>query len=197
MNTKTETAGKTAKRCAQWRETKQNGRKVLHSPEGRNYYGTPAEVRETVVMPWERDMLAKSLHDSRRVSVCGKNRADGRREEAAEERRNAIKRASVRWHNGRAPLADISAELAIRVRASARYMGRTLSEYLEEVLAASVDATAELSQSEIGTYTLPYTKRERAALERLGESAEKYPCVTAWKEAVEQVGQFLKNTKTA
>lgn len=145
--TKRKTAGKTAKRCADGRGTHGHGQ-------------TSAEVREATLMPWDRDLLAKSLRD-----VCRIYRGDllgHRNGEAARRRRTAIVTAS----NGSiyVPTEATSPALMIRARAAARLVGKTDAAFVADALAAAVDAAIGAAHGA----ELPYTRHERAALVRLG-----------------------------
>ena len=111
-------------------------------------------------MPWDRDLLAKSLRD-----VCRIYRGDllgHRNGEAARRRRTAIVTAS----NGSiyVPTEATSPALMIRARAAARLVGKTDAAFVADALAAAVDAAIGAAHGA----ELPYTRHERRALVRLG-----------------------------
>lgn len=158
MSKKNETAGKPAKRCAAWRTVKINGRIAERAHDGRTIYGTAQEVRDAVLMPWRRHWLAESLK-VRRMTCRDR---DELRETAAAARRNAV---CMGWSDAAADRASvaISAELLIWATAAARAHGQTVEAWAAAWLNEAVNA--ELDEQADGT--LPLTRHELAALERI------------------------------
>ena len=144
------TAGKTAKRCAAKRKTRKTN-------------GTAEEVRRARLMPWERDLLAISLRDVRRIYG-----GDSRRAAAADRRQFALRHNSTAPADLHIPAAGCTPALLIRVRAAARFVGSSEADFVADALACAVDAAIEAANGA----GLPYTRRERDALARLGENPE-------------------------
>lgn len=164
MTAKKMTAGETAKRCAVWRTVKKNGRIAERSPDGRIFYGTAQKVREARLMPWHRDLLAISLRDVRRIYS-----GDSRMIQAADRRQFALCHNSTTPADLHIPATGCTPALLIRVRAAARVVGRSEADFVADALACAVDAAIEMAAGP----GLPYTRRERDALARLGENPEK------------------------
>lgn len=143
------TAGKTAKRCAAKRKTRKTN-------------GTAEEVRRARLMPWERDLLAISLRDVRRIYGGDSRRA------AADRRQFALRHNSTAPADLHIPATGCTPALLIRVRAAARFMGRSEADFVADALACAVDAAIEAADGA----GLPYTRRERDALVWLGENPE-------------------------
>ena len=175
MSKKNETAGKTARhgaRCAaqskttpkKWRTVRRDGRTVDVSPDGRVFYGTAQEVRDAVLMPWRRHWLAESLK-VRRMTCRDREYL---REVAREVRRDAMQRG---WMDAAADKASVAipAELLIWATAAARAHGQTVeawtADWLREAVNAEIDEQADR--------TLPLTRHELAALERIGAERPK------------------------
>ena len=74
-----------------WKSIKKDGRPALRSPDGRIYYGTPAEVREASLMPWHRKALAESLKLQKFIRDKGIYTADEFRECCAGYRRDMVR----------------------------------------------------------------------------------------------------------
>ena len=144
------TAGKTAKRCAARREA-------------RRANGTAAEVRKARLMPWERDLLAISLRDVRQIYG-----GDSRRAEAADRRQSALRHNSTAHAYLHIPTTGCTPALLIRMRAAARFAGRSEADFVADALTFAVESAIEAAN---GT-GLPYTQHERDALARLGENPE-------------------------
>ena len=148
--TNNKTAGKTAKRCAARRKARRTN-------------GTAAEVREARLMPWERDLLAISLRDVRRIYG-----GDSRRAAAADRRQFALRHDSTAPADLHIPATGCTPALLIRVRAAARFVGSSEADFVADALACAVDAAIEAANGA----GLPYTRHERDALVRLGENPE-------------------------
>ncbi len=164
MSKKNETAGKPAKKCAAWRTVKINGRIAERSPDGRTFYGTAQEVRDAGLMPWRRQWLAESLK-VRRMTCPDREYL---REVARELRRDAVRRGWMDAAEDRASVA-ISSELLIWATAAARANGQTVEAWAAAWLNEAVNA--ELDEQADGT--LPLTRHELAALERIGAKRPK------------------------
>ena len=149
-----------------WRtiHRRSDGSVVLLSPDGREYRGTPAEIRAAALAPERRRMLASGL---KVAWLVYEPRTPERAWVAAERRRAAIEGAALdAWH-GRVP-AQIPLDLAILAEAAARFMGRPFDVFVEEAVAAMVDAARDEADGGV----IPLTRHERAALARLeGEGA--------------------------
>ena len=148
--TNNKTAGKTAKRCAARRKARRTN-------------GTAAEVREARLMPWERDLLAISLRDVRRIYG-----GDSRRAAAADRRLFALRHDSTAPADLRIDATGCTSALLIRARAAARFMGVSEADFISHALAFAVEAATEVA----GVAGLPYTRHERDALARLGKKPD-------------------------
>jgi len=162
----TRTAGKTAKKSnATWRTVATSRGLAARSPDGRLYYGTPAEVREAALMPWRRKMLADSLRFIRYYAESGH---DCDREELAEwaksKRRDAIQAGS---HDSACGVGiTIPAEVYIRLVAGARLLGHTKEEFFTEVWESQVTGILDYADHATGKREIPLTRHERDALAR-------------------------------
>ena len=135
-----------------------NGRYFHRDPDGRRWYGTAREVRNAILMPWRRDMLANGLRFIRSYA----ERYGTSREELAEwaksKRRDAI-HAGAKDSGGAS--ITIPADLLIWTEAAARANGQTVDEWVCAWLREGVNA--ELDEQPDGK--LHFTRHELAALE--------------------------------
>jgi len=143
---------------------KADGKAVLRAPDGREYEGTVAEVRAEGMAPWRRRMLADEIGVAWRITKPG---SEERAWIVAERRRDAIRYAAFDKING-FTAARLPSSLAILAEAAARFMGQDFDEFVAEAVEAQIQGTRDVCRQETGTYDLPLTRHERAALERLG-----------------------------
>ena len=148
-----------------WKSVTKGGRVALRSPDGRYFYGTPAEVREAALMPWRRKMLADSLRFIRYYAESGH---DCDREELAEwaksKRRDAIQAGS---HDSACGVRiTIPAEVYIRLVAGARLVRDNFDAYLADLWNSEIYALLDVAQSDTGKREIPLTRHERDALAR-------------------------------
>ena len=155
-----------ADRQKKWRTVARrgDGKPVLRSPDGREYEGTVAEVRAEGMAPWRRRMLADEIGVAWRITKPG---SEERAWIVAERRRDAIRYAAFDKING-FTAARLPSSLAILAEAAARFMGQDFDEFVAEAVEAQIQGARDVCQQETGTYDLPLTRHERAALERLG-----------------------------
>ena len=150
-----------AARSKRWRTVtrRSDGQTVLRSPDGREWLGTAAEVREAALTPERRKML---VCDLRVAWMITKPRTSERRWIVAERRREAIKYSAADAVLGLGGTARLPPALAIRAVAAARFHGMSLDEWLADAAAAMIDATADANGGK-----LPFTRYELAALHRI------------------------------
>ena len=153
-----------------WKSVTKGGRVALRSPDGRFFYGTPAEVRACALMPWQRDMLAQSLKFQRFMHGRGTYTNDEYREMCAGERRDMIR------HGGkgepRAVTLEISADVYIILCAGARLVADNTEDYFGEMWNSEIEALLDVAQNETGKREIPLTRHERAALARCTTAAK-------------------------
>lgn len=152
-----------------WKSVIKGGRDALRSPDGRYFYGTPAEVRACALMPWQRDMLAQSLKFQRFMHGRGTYTNDEYREMCAGERRNMI-----RYGKG-APCAvhlEIPADVYIKLCAGARLVADSTEEYFTKMWEAEIEMLLDVAQNQTGKREIPLTRHERAALARCATAAK-------------------------
>ena len=151
-----------------WKAIKKGGRPALHSPSGKIYFGTPAEVREAALMPWHRKSLAESLKLQRHIRDKGIYDADEFRACCAGRRRDWI------LHDGGVPddaLVKIPAREYILLCAGSRLVRNGVKDFFAELWRSEIDALLDIAESETGKREIPLTRQEKAALERLRETS--------------------------
>ena len=150
------TAGKTAKSDTKprrvWRKRTINGVLTLFSPDGRKFYGTPREVRDAALYPWQRKSLAASI---RNVRVDFADDRDCLNEACREARMDAIRERSMY-----ALCGDRENDRRIIVAACARLTGEKEDEFRNNWVDAGIEAIIDAVEN----YDLPMTRHERAAL---------------------------------
>lgn len=141
-----------AAKSKRWRTVRRrDGETVLRSPDGREWLGTAAEVREAAMTPWRRRMLADGL----RVQwLTTRPRTAERSELVRERRRNAITAAVTDARFNATCPAYLPPAVAVMAEAAARSHGMGLDEWVAATVAASVGRP-------------PLDRHERAALRRI------------------------------
>ena len=144
------------------------GRYFHRGPDGRRWYGTPAEVRDAALMPWRRKMLADGLRFIRSYA----ERHETSREELAEwaksKRRDAIQFGRTDAHDGVS--VTIPAAMYIELFAGSRLVrgdGESFGDYIAVVFQGVVDSLLDVAERVTGKREIPLTRHERAALSRL------------------------------
>lgn len=135
-----------------WRTVRRKGgTRVLISPDGREFLGTPAEVARCAATPERRRSLAESLRVARFVTYPG---TEERRRIAALRRREAILETEADAKLGLGGGVSLPPALAIRARAAARFEGVGLGEWLaqaaDELVCAAADANGGVLPLKIG-----------------------------------------------
>ena len=133
------------------------GKRVLKSPDGTIYQGTPGEVRAACLLPSERRALADGLRCIRAISLSLKER----RVLSQWRRQDGIKMHYL-------ALRGNDAAFEIMTEAAARYVGETVAEFEREWIRAGIDATFDWAMQETGRYELPMTRQELRAFEAVG-----------------------------
>jgi hypothetical protein len=146
-----------------------NGRYFHRDPDGRRWYGTPAEVREAVLMPWRRDMLARELRFIRSYAEDYGTDRETLAEWAKSKRRDAIQAG---LHDSGGVSVTIPAATYIRLVAGARLVRDNFDEYLAELWNAEISAFLEVAESDTCKREIPMTRHELAALDKLRKSSE-------------------------
>ena len=141
-----------------------NGCYFHRDPDGRRWYGTPAEVREAVLMPWRRDMLARELRFIRSYAEDYGTDRETLAEREKAQRREARQAGSDGWGGGS---VTIPADTYIRLVAGARLVRDNFDEYLAELWNSEISAFLEVAESDTGKREIPMTRYELAALARL------------------------------
>ena len=144
------------------------GKRVLKSPDGTIYQGTPSEVRAACLLPSERRALADELRFSRYLTGIG---VKERRAANQWRRQEAIMRHFFRLTP---PGETEAAAQEIMTEAAARYVGETVAEFEREWIRAGIDATFDLAMQETGRYELPMTRQELRAFEAVGGRASDF-----------------------
>lgn len=126
-------------------------------------------MRRAGLLPDERHSLAEGLYIN---YLAFWNKPEVMREQSAFRRMDAI-----RFHAFRS--RDEDAALDVMVGAAARFLGKGFRDFKREAVLSQVEATMDLAKSERGSYELPMTRQERAALDGLGSSQAEF-CL-AWK----------------
>ena len=158
-----------------WKSIKKDGRPALRSPDGRIYYGTPAEVREAALMPWHRKALAESLKLQKFIRDKGIYTADEFRECCAGYRRDMVRQ------DGGVPddaLVEIPAKVYILLCAGSRLVRDSVKDFFAELWQTEIEALLDVAVDETGRRELPLNRYERAALARC-EDAAKTPSTTS------------------
>lgn len=153
-----------------WKSVTKGGRVALRSPGGRYFYGTPAEVRACALMPWQRDMLARSLKFQRLIHQRGVFTDGEYREMCAGERRDMI-----RYGGKGEPCAaslEIPADVYIKLCAGARLVADNTEDFFEELWNSKIEALLDVAQNETGKREIPLTRHESAALARCTTAAK-------------------------
>jgi len=168
------TAGKTARQTGSAKRAWTNrrdraGNPYAIDPDGRKWHGTPAEVRESALTPWRRDMLAESLHFIRFYA----NRHGTDREAVAgwarSKRLDAIQARTIGDVDA---TVTIPADVYIRLCAGARLLGLTNGEFFADLWETQISALLDVAQSDTGKREIPLTRHERSALDRLAARAK-------------------------
>ena len=138
------------------------GKRVLKSPDGTIYQGTPGEVRAACLLPSERRALADALRLDWYLAGM-----------SVKERRVLIqwRRQEVIMHHfcRLTPPGEMeAAALEIMTEAAARYVRQTVVEFEREQIRAGIDGVYDLAKSEMGRYELPMTRQELRAFEAVG-----------------------------
>lgn len=139
------------------------GKRVLKSPDGTIYQGTPGEVRAACLLPSERRALADGLRCIRAISLSLKERrvlSQWRRQDG------------IKMHHLALRVNDAAFE--IMTEAAARYVGETVAEFEREWIRAGIDATFDLAMQKTGRYELPMTRQELRAFEAVGGLASDF-----------------------
>lgn len=169
MKAKKTTAGKTATNTTNtkrqgWRETRRKGERVIIDPAGRIIHGTAKDVREAALTPEWRRILAESLKLARYLHSEKTIDAAEFRDWCEDRRRGAI--ASNIAHP-QPNYVEVPEATFIKLKAGARLLGYSWSEYLAELWRGELEAFLDYAQGETGKKELPLTRQERAALARL------------------------------
>ena len=146
-----------------------NGRYFHRDPDGRRWYGTSAEVREAVLMPWRRDMLARELRFIRSYAEDYGTDRETLAEWAKSKRRDATMAGA---HDSDGVSVTIPAATYIRLVAGARLVRDNFDEYLAELWNAEISAFLEVAESDTCKREIPMTRHELAALDKLRKSSE-------------------------
>lgn len=148
----------TTDRAATWRTIRQAGAWVLRSPSGEQWTGTATDVRGAILQPWNRDGLAKDIKTARlayRGRACyGETIKDARRCAILNDRVSAKDGTSI----------TIANKLRLEARAAARYMGQSEEQFISEAILAAIEGTKDICQNDTGSFELPMTRHERAAM---------------------------------
>ena len=170
-------AARAATAQRKWKITDRGGGMiVMHSPDGRRYYGTPGEVRAARLSPDIRLDLAYDLRSAREMYRCGAlSKGD-----AAAEMRRARCEAMLKWFafNANRPglrrhsIGGLPIALKLLTDAAARYMGMSPSEHATELAISDIAAIQADARGE-GLETFPLTRHERAALSAVGFDADR------------------------
>lgn len=136
-----------------------DGVPVLRSPDGREWLGTAAEVREAELVPDRRKMLAECLHVEWITTAPG---TAERRWLVAAQRREAIQGSATDVALGIGGGVTLPLALSIRAAAAARFHGMSLDKWLAGAAEAMIQAAADANGG-----SLPFTRHERAALGRI------------------------------
>ena len=153
-----------------WKSVVKDGRIALRSPDGRHFFGTPAEVRACALMPWQRDMLAQSLKLMRDIHQSGTFTDEEFSDVCARERRDMI-----RYCGKGKPLpasVEIPPAVYIRLCAGARLVADNTEDYFGEMWNSELEALLDVAQNETGKREIPLTRHERAALARCTTAAK-------------------------
>ena len=143
-----------------------SGRYFHRAPDGRRFYGTAQEVRNAILMPWRRKMLADELRFIRSYAEGH----DVTREELAawamEKRRDAIHAGAMDAHDGVS--IRISADIYIKLVAGSRLVRGTFDGYVNGLFNSEISALLDVAESDTGKREIPLTRHERAALDAIG-----------------------------
>lgn len=142
-----------------------NGRYFHRDPDGRRWYGTSAEVREAVLMPWRRKMLAHELRFIRSYAEDYGTDPETLAEWAKSKRRDAIQAGRADAKDG--VRVTIPADVYIRLVAGARLVRNNFDEYLADLLDSEISALLDVAQSDTGKREIPMTRHELSALDKL------------------------------
>ena len=152
---------KAKKTANEWRMIHhRDGRQTLIAPNGSKLTGTRRELAEAGLSPQSRDVLASSLKLERYIAHSCASDAAVERQRVANMRLNAIDEERLRRKLGES--FALPTDLYILAGASARYMERTIDEFLLEAIRSAVEGTIDLALSE-GEKELPLTRNERRA----------------------------------
>ena len=148
------------KAVARWHYVTKDNRRILRDPDGRDWHGTRAEVREVAMSPRSRNMLACSLRCNRHIYLSGGGKPDMRNYRAAARwrRQDAIQAETTRTRES----VEVSRDEYILLGACARYMERTIDEFVTECVCEGISATIDEALSD-GLAELPLTRYERRA----------------------------------
>ena len=135
-------------------------RVLLKSPDGRVFEGTREEVRRAGLLPSERHSLAEGLYINH---LALRDKPDTLREQSAFRRMDAIEHHAYRVKNG-------DAALEVMVGAAARFLGEKVADFKRSAILAAIEAAMDQAHSKRGSFELPLTRQERAALAGLGKS---------------------------
>ena len=153
-----------------WKSVVKDGRIALRSPDGRHFFGTPAEVRACALMPWQRDMLAQRLKLMRDIHQNGTFTDEEFGDVCAGERRDMI-----RYSGTDRPCfvsEDIPAAVYIQLCAGARLVADSTEDFFGELWRSELEALLDVAQNETGKREIPLTRHERAALARCATAAK-------------------------
>ena len=139
------------------------GKRVLKSPDGTIYQGTPGEVRAACLLPSERRALADGLRCIRAIGLSLKER----RVLSQWRRQDDIKMHYL-------ALRGNDAAFEIMTEAAARYVRQTVAEFECEQIRAGIDAVFDLAMQKTGRYELPMTRQELRAFEAVGGRASDF-----------------------
>ena len=135
-------------------------RVLLKSPDGRVFAGTREEVRRAGLLPSERHSLAEDLYINH---LAFRDKPDTLREQSAFRRMDAIEHHASKVKNG-------DADIEIMVGAAARFLGEKVADFKRSAILAAIEAAMDQAHSKRGSFELPLTRQERAALAGLGKS---------------------------
>ena len=171
MKAKNTTAGKTATKKTKNTSAKakakymrlvhhRDGRTTLRTPDGRELVGTRAELAAAGLSPHSRDILAKTMQLRRGIAKACSWSADERCRDLAATRLEAIESEQIRRSLGEPHYIPL--DTFVMIHASARFMGQTVDEFIQESLRSAIDGTIDLAIHE-GNGELPLSRQERAA----------------------------------
>ena len=144
------------------------GRYFHRGPDGRRWYGTPAEVRDAALMPWRRKMLADGLRFIRSYAEDYGTSREELAEWAKEKRRDAIHAGAADSTSGVS--VTIPADVYIKWCAGMRLVrgSEDADAGIVELIESEISALLDVAESDTGKRDIPLTLHERAALEKIG-----------------------------